>query len=190
MARGRKGSRNDHTGEDLGAPLPERVSFEERSKDCPIEVVRRGRRIELTPELIAVYGRALNQGTQEMAAAMIGISVRTIGDWLLKAEDPKCEDEMLLLLRDTHNAVMSGGNRAVTVALVMEHAVDDPKIALELAKAWVPGFAQPKTVKKDVNITLGHKAPDMSAFENRSEEEILILAALQRAEQKRLNGGT
>ncbi len=186
--RRRNNTYENHDGSVKLKRKEDEPTFAERAAEFPIEVKRRGRRLTLTEEMIGCYGRALNQGTQEMAAAITGLSVRTINDWIEKAREPDCEDEMLLLLRDTHDAVMAGGNRQVALGLVFEHAVDDPKTALELARAIVPGFDKTKSVKKDVNITL-NKAPDMSAFENMSPEEILLADAMERARLKRLGGG-
>lgn len=162
------------------------VSFAERAQK--VVVVRRGRRVPLTVELVEVYGRIYNQGTQAMACAAIGKSLRTVQDWINKAREDDCEDELLLLLRDTHDAVESGGNRATIFALNMEHAIDDPKTALELLKVMVPSTQVTKQVKIDANLT-AHKAPDMTHLDNMSDEEILLKDAFERAQLKRLNGG-
>ncbi len=179
MARGRKGQFNDRTGEDLGNPAADRVSFEDRARDYPIEVKRRGRRIALTEDTIAAYGRLYNITSQETACAALGYSVRTVNDWISKAREPECEDEMLLLLRDTHDAVETGGNNMALYGLLFEHAVDDPKTAMFLAERRLKGMQIQKSIKMDVNVS-ANKPPDMSALENKSPREILLLDALER----------
>lgn len=161
-------------------------TFEQRAEK--VQVVRRGRRIRLTEELIQVYGRVYNQGTQEMACSAIGMSVRTVQDWIDKAREEDCDDELLMLLRDTHDAVTHGGNRAAMFKLNMEHAVDDPKTAVEMMKIMIPSANPVKTFKADIKVT-AQKAPDTSHLEGMSDEEILILDALERARAKRLGSG-
>lgn len=189
MARGRRGQHNHTDGEDPGNPHPDRVAFDERAKDYPIQVVRRGRRIQLTEETIAAYGRLYNMTSQETACAALGYSVRTVNDWISKAREPDCEDEMMLLLRDTHDAVEAGGNNMALYALLFEHAVDDPKAAMFLAERRLKGMQVTKSIKAEVTVNT-NKPPDMSEFENMSPEEILLADAMERARLKRLNGGT
>lgn len=167
----------------------DRPSFSERTARIDLAKVPGRRRKEmLTRELIDVYARVLNDATQEVAANAIGFSVRTIANWIAKGQDEECEDELLIYLADVHAYVMANGNRKTAMEVWREHTLDDPKAAMEYAKAVIPSLNVPKVQKIDLNAT-ANRAPSDAAFAEYSEEEIAAMAHLERLKLKRLSGG-
>ncbi len=169
----------------------DRPTFSQRAGRFDLSEVlekRRRSKKQLTAELIATYGRVLNDSTQEVAANAIGFSVRTIANWISQGQDPDCDDEMLVLLADVHAHVMTSGNRKVYMDVWREHSLDDPKAAMELAKATIPSLNVPKVQKIDLNAT-ATKPPTGDSLDELSDEEVLAMATLERAKLKRLQGG-
>lgn len=166
----------------------DRVSFADRAGRLDLaNVPARRKKSQLTPELIEVYGRVLNQATQEIAANAIGFSLRTISSWIAKGQEEDCQDELLIRLADVHAFVMANGNRKATLDVLREHSVDDPKTAVELAKMTIPSVNVPKVQKIDLTATSA-KPPSAAEFDSYSDEEIELMAALERARLKRLGG--
>jgi hypothetical protein len=167
----------------------DRPTFAQRTAKLDLtKVPKRKRKSALSSELIDIYCRILDAATQEVAAGAIGFSVRTIGDWISKGQDPDCEDELLIELADKHAAVMSGGNRRTIMEVWREHSLDDPKAAMEYAKATIPSLNVPKTQKVDMTVS-AVKPPSDAAYAELSDEEVAAMAALERARLKRLSGG-
>lgn len=178
----------DHHGSKPKRDDDERPSFAQRASKLDLaSIPKRKRKEQLTSELIDTYCRVLNQGTKEMAATAIGFSPRTIHDWVLKGQDPDCEDSILIELAEKQAYVMTNGNRKVMFEVGLEHMLDDPKMAMFMMERMMEGFNPPKAQKIEVNTNIA-KPPSEAHLDGMSDEEVLLTAALERARLKRLAG--
>jgi hypothetical protein len=167
----------------------DRVSFSQRTPRLDLgKVGKRRSKAQLTSALIDIYCRVLNDTTGEVAANAIGFSERTLRDWIAKGQDPECTDELLIELAEKHAYVMSNGHRSTIMEIWREHTLDDPKAAMEYAKATIPSLNVPKVSKVDMSVA-ATKAPNDAAYAELSNEEVAAMAMLERARLKRLSGG-
>ncbi len=128
-------------------------------------------RVELTPELIANYCRALDKTTPQIAASVVGVSPRQIKAWLdAGASDDATDLERELLAAEA--AVQSGGTRGRLMKQLFDAAEVEPKVALELAKMLMPSLVAPKQI--DVTATVGPATPRVDW--SRASDEQLMLA--------------
>lgn len=119
----------------------------------------------LTSERIDQFCRALDlPATFEDAAKVVGFSARTLRSWIAAGEDEDCTDELCRELAHKVAQVMSGGHRSALLGLNLEHAVYDPKTALELLRIYSPSTQITKNVKVEATVAAVKKQVDYSVL--------------------------